>query len=359
MSKTIQITIKPLDYYFFGTNETFEFGAKGVKNFSVKSNPLPQQTGLIGLLRHAFLCAGYDIGSSFIPGVSEQDFGLIQSITPLYLLNDKDEILYKCPLPVQETKEGITTPISFKVSDTAAIYNNGKVRQTFAANKYNPKQELANKWLNINTGKQENDSQLFSSEIHIGIDKGKTNNRETDEGAFYKQQFYRLTNAAIAFQAAVDDQVDVNNLPGLLPFGGEKRMFGISYADGEFTGWNRIQAEVTSKFNEYLPESEPCIMLLTDTYVSDLRELEVAVSYAVLQAKPFRSIITPKSVTNFSRLGSIAGDDKQLYKPAVTTYILKQGSVLFIDENKKGIILEMINHPGFAKIGYNQFIKNF
>lgn len=359
MSKIIQIVLRPLDYYFFGTNETFDFGAKGIKNFSVKSNPLPQQTGLLGLMRHAFFLAGYETGNSFDPGQTNHDFGLIQTISPLYLINNNGEALYKCPIPLQKTNENEVISPSFNTLDVVAIYNNQPVKQTFSASNYNPKKEWAAKWANISTREKVEDSHLFRSETHIGIDKGKTNKKQTDEGAFYKQQFYRLSNAAIAFQAVVDDQVDISKLPLLLPFGGEKRMFSISYSAEGFLTWDNIRAKVTGLFKEYLPESGSCIMLLTDTYVHYLKELEETISYAVLQAKPFRNIITPKTVSNFSRIGSNAGDNKQLFKPAETTYILKQGSLLFTDRESEERILEILTHDGFSTIGYNQFIKNF
>ncbi|HNR18089.1 MAG TPA: type III-B CRISPR module-associated Cmr3 family protein [Chitinophagaceae bacterium] len=359
MSKTIQIVLRPLDYYFFGTNETFDFAAKGVKNFSVKSNPLPQQTGLLGLLRHALFLAGYEIGNSFNHGLANHDFGSIKAISPLYLTNNDSEVLYKCPIPLQETNTADVISPSFNVSGTGAVYNNRHVYQTFSAVNYNPKKEWTVKWININTGEKVDDSHLFAKETHIGIDKEKTNKKQTDEGAFYKQEFYRLSNAAIAFQATVDDSVDISKLPLLLPFGGEKKMFSICYTADGFLTWESIREKATDLFKEYLPGPVPSIMLLTDTYVRDIEELEASISYAVLQAKPFRNIRTPKTVSDFSRLGSIAGDDKQLYKPEETTYILKQGSVLFPDGQEKKRIIEMLTHNGFSTIGYNQFISNF
>ncbi len=358
MSKTIQITIRPLDYYFFGSNETFEYGAKGIRNFSVKSNPLPQQTGLLGLLRHAFFCAGYEIGESFNPGIEDQHFGFIHSISPLYLVNSKNEVLYKCPPLLQEENNRMVT-MSLAVSGESAIYNNRLSARKFSAINYNPKNEFAPRWLNIVSGELVDDSTLFCHETHIGIDKGKTNNRETDEGAFYKQQFYRLKNCAIAFQAVVDGSVDINKLPGLLPFGGEKKMFSISYTENGFTIWSSMMDKLTTLFSAYLPQSAPCVLLLTDAYVSSMAEMEEHISYAVLRAKAFRNIRTPKTVTNFSRLGSLAGDEKQLYKPVETTYLLKQGSLLFADGAKKDRVVGLLGHQGFTSIGYNQFIRNF
>lgn len=358
MSKTIQITLKPLDYYFFGTNETFDFGAKGIKNYSVKSNHIPQQTGLLGLLRHAFLAAGYPIGESFNPESEKQDFGSIGRISPQYLIRNGKEIYFKCPLPVQE-KNGKATALSFDVARAEAIYNNKQENATYLSTNYDPKNDMLNHWVNIETGVHAEFSEFFIEETHTGIDKGKTIAGRTEDGAFYRQQFYRLKDTMFAFQATVDESIDITRLPRLLPFGGEKRMFSIDYSEKDFKKWELIQAALEKWFSPFLQTEEPCVLLLTDAYVRQFSELEKNLQFAILQAKPFRNIITPKTVTNFSRLGNNPGDGNQLFKPDKTTYLLKQGSLVFASEENKPALPELLDEPVFYAAGYNYFIKNF
>lgn len=358
MSKTIQVTLKPLDYFFFGTNETFDFGAKGIKNYSVKSNPFPQQTGLLGLLRHAFLTAGYAIGESFNPVKPVQNFGLIKSISPQYLIRNGNEVYYKCPLPMQKVREK-DSALSITVTSNAAVYNTKQENGTFFATNYNPKVDLLNQWVNVHTGERVDFSEFFIPETHTGIDKGKTIKGRTDEGAYYRQQFFRLKNASFAFQAIVDSTVDIAKLPSLLPFGGEKRMFAISYSEDDFEKWESIADKLEKFFEPHLKTEQPCVLLLTDGYIPNFAELENNIRFAILQTKPFRHIVTPKTVTNFSRLGSDETDVLQLYKPTETTYLLKQGSLLFTEEKNASALLELLNQSDYSATGYNYFIKNF
>ncbi|RME92911.1 MAG: hypothetical protein D6772_16415, partial [Bacteroidetes bacterium] len=94
MTKTKQIllTLRPTDYYFFGGEQTFD-DSQGTRNYYVRSRHLPQQTAVVGLLRHMLLLAGADFGpSSFDPdfsadttGRSHQTFGRLHSVSPLFL----------------------------------------------------------------------------------------------------------------------------------------------------------------------------------------------------------------------------------------------------------------------------------
>jgi hypothetical protein len=51
--KTMYLSLKPTGAFFFGGENTFE--SRGKVNYLVRSNPFPQQTGILGLLRHLLL----------------------------------------------------------------------------------------------------------------------------------------------------------------------------------------------------------------------------------------------------------------------------------------------------------------
>jgi hypothetical protein len=82
------ITLRPLDIFFFGSERTFG-NDEGV-NYSAETRRYPQQTTLLGLLRHlGYLDAGIGpdgIGESFVAdkNVHHSTFGFIKAISPLF-----------------------------------------------------------------------------------------------------------------------------------------------------------------------------------------------------------------------------------------------------------------------------------
>ncbi|MFN8243889.1 MAG: type III-B CRISPR module-associated Cmr3 family protein [Ferruginibacter sp.] len=361
MSKSIQIILQPLDYYFFGTNETFNFGAKGIKNFTVKSNPFPQQTALLGVLRHALYTMGLPIGNSFDPEKEDQNFGLIEKISPLYLLNEENKVLFRAAWPsIKEEGSKVSTALDFAATGQAAIYNGCKSPGTFLSEKFDPKLEMEDTWMNLSkNGELVTGNDIFAEEQHIGIDKQKTISNRTDEGAFYRQQYYRLKKTAFAFEVTLNDEVDEKKLPSLLPFGGEKRMFSIRYNTGSFASWAFIAEQLNSLFRARLNNlGQDAVFLATDCYIADINQLESLLQFAAVKAKPFRNIITPSSVKNFSRLTDNDKIGDQLYKPQLTTYLLQQGGLLFPQPGKLAEVEKLLNQAAFQRIGYNYFITN-
>ena len=83
------VRLRPLDYYFFGGEVTF--GNNEQQNYYARTQPLPQQTSILGVLRHL----GYgktDIGDSFDAGdpAANVTFGYINRISPLFLYREKN-----------------------------------------------------------------------------------------------------------------------------------------------------------------------------------------------------------------------------------------------------------------------------
>ncbi|MCK6695510.1 MAG: hypothetical protein L6Q97_25830, partial [Thermoanaerobaculia bacterium] len=90
MTKKLLITFHPADYYFFGGEETFDVDTvPGVRNYLVRSNRLPQQTAIVGLLRHILFLNNRNIGASSFQADwqadNPQEFGDLIRISPLFL----------------------------------------------------------------------------------------------------------------------------------------------------------------------------------------------------------------------------------------------------------------------------------
>lgn len=103
-SKTYLIELTPIDGFFFA-NDRLSFD-EAVVPYYTRSAYYPQQTGILGLLRHQLLlqngllkpgekgiaeelreAANALIGTHSFDGSAGQSFGAIQSISPLFLLN--------------------------------------------------------------------------------------------------------------------------------------------------------------------------------------------------------------------------------------------------------------------------------
>jgi len=84
MIKTKLVTFTPSDAFFFGGENTFGNGEN--RNFYAASNAFPQQTTLVGVMRHALFEAGHrdKIGQSFVVGKTP-DFGDLKNISPVFI----------------------------------------------------------------------------------------------------------------------------------------------------------------------------------------------------------------------------------------------------------------------------------
>ncbi|MDZ4809888.1 MAG: type III-B CRISPR module-associated Cmr3 family protein [Bacteroidota bacterium] len=354
MNKNISIQIEPLDYYFFGGEETFNSGAKEITNYHVKSNRTPQQTGLIGLLRHALFEGGHphNIGNSF--DGTNTDFGYLKKISPLFISDSNGNILLPAPANITPQK-GI---ISIAFKNEGAFFKNGEWENyTVAANNYDAKYGLGDWWINISTSELVESKNIFTTKDHIGINKQKQLDNRSAEGGFYKQEFISMTKGySFSVIAELDESVIPDDLPRQLPFGGEKRTFAVKYKQTDFPDWQSIQTKTRQAFLPYAGNN-PCIILLSDTYISNLDELNSYLSFAIMDESPFRNIITPGSVRNFGNFSRnpVEGGNK-MYKTRNVTYLLKRGSVLFLKRGKADDVSTMLDNQSFQNIGYNHFL---
>ena len=96
--------LTPLGEFFFGGEATF--GPEN-RHYYVRSNLLPQQTSLLGLLRHELLksnpqafdlvtdrirdktAAAELVGSQGFDGSTDKAFGIIEGLSPVFLLDEK------------------------------------------------------------------------------------------------------------------------------------------------------------------------------------------------------------------------------------------------------------------------------
>jgi CRISPR-associated protein Cmr3 len=350
------IKLRPLDYYFFGGEETFDNGAKGLKNFHVKSNLLPQQTGLAGLIRHQLVLAGYGIGAASFNGASVPQWESLKSISPLFLCNNENQFLVRCPAVIKAVMNDAFTPVQMSFESSGYSFRNGKWQNnTIQVNGYDAKKGLTNCWLNLETKETISENKIFETKNHIGINKAKRMEQQDDTGAFYQQEYISLVKG-YSFCAFVEfsDDVVTDKLNTIMPFGGEKRSFDITYLPAE-TNWEQIKTQAVSAIRDLIPQ-QLSIILLSDTYVENLPAFYNSINGGIFHAKPFRNITTPGNVrsVNFARLTNKEGQTDQLRKSDRMLKFLEKGAVIF--PNDLGACVKLLSNPVYSSIGYNQFI---
>lgn len=382
MSKKLLITLTPADYYFFGGENTFDTDTlPGVRNYLVRSNRLPQQTALVGLLRHVLFENGLSYGAeSFKPDYVDpntgkpdvQKFGTLHNISPLFIQSgDGANRRFFLPAPwvflseKQEISiefEGSTgkrfSGTDFLSSPKLEFYNMEKLKKE----SYTAKEYLGDFWVALDNGEKipsefkQNKGGIFISSLHIGIDKmsrmGKNsiNNSSADEEGFYKQEFFRLSPGyKFAVIAEVDDTVPIKIFQKItMPFGGESRTFCL---DAE--GWEGDLA-IKWDLSKVNPKKD-CIVLLSDAFVEEPDVLFGLCRFVIAECKPFRNIQIKTS--DYSDKTLFANLHRK--KRQELTYLLERGSVFFpIPGQEKNVISLLNEHKNFKNIGYNYFQSN-
>ena len=366
MSK-YQITLTPVDKFFFGGDMTFKVGNENdefnekYSSYIIKSLMFPQQTSLLGMLRFLILRnAGEDVfkdgkivnkqkakeligGQSFSVNKDHQanQFGNINCITGVKIrrISSKNvSDLEFAPL---------VTDCNFDNSSTGT-YNLCEFCIPDIP-KYKAKEGLST-YLTDGKAPYELFS-LFKEDRRIGIDRdfntGKTDRSanidkdEEDDGTLFKQISYRFDNSdaqhCFVFDAEVDDSVRLEDYSGqIVSVGGDNSQFVIGIS-------KEIQGKVI------IPPLSSAIQILSPTFLQ--RDEARKSKFAVTNLQPFRFLESKMDSTHSYHIlsRSLTRSAKyQLYAP---------GSVFFFeDEQQKEEFAKMIeSKEDFRQIGYNEY----
>lgn len=199
---TYLVKLTPIDKFFFGQKNTF--GDDNV-NYFVRSSHFPQQTALLGLLRYQLLCHAdksvFDnnkivnskaakelIGEkSFSPEEPSVDnFGLIESLSPVFLMDKETGELYlPAGLRYQEKEEGEYEPLHLKIEGGVALLEG-----------YEAKKGVYSRWI---LGRTQSDiiaeDDFFKEDTRVGIRKNYIGGTEDD--AFFCETFYHFNNYVV------------------------------------------------------------------------------------------------------------------------------------------------------------------
>lgn len=261
-----KVTLKPLDYFFFGTSKKYirkkdiDIGNKIDNNYlkpnyNIDSYLLPQQTSLLGMLRKQILKWSGEFNVEFnyknkenniVKLIGERgfeideklefcDYGIIKCISPVFIDFDKKSY-YKGPFDIKYRKDKKTSK-NLKLDEAVTksikkVSLNGNIVDDFIVQDYDAKLGLTHCFINLESPLMDIKSfeDLFVSESMIQV---KIDNRdENDDPEMFRKKRYKLKDGAtFSFFVDIDDnginffKKDNSNIVYL---GGEKSAFEIN-----------------------------------------------------------------------------------------------------------------------------------
>jgi CRISPR-associated protein Cmr3 len=204
------VTLKPLKPFFFGGDITFgELGKEG-SSYLVHSRKFPQQTALLGMIRKEILVqsgllttkrkgewvdykseATKMVGDTKFLFNQNQAFGVLKSLSPLFLTNGKKSFIKKVA-----------------IDDYG--YDAGLIKE------YDPKKDIYDNYISLDNTESKQSSDIFKPVEQIGIKKGG------GDDAFYKKTSFVLKDH---FKFAFYVELDFDLKSSYITLGGEKSVF--------------------------------------------------------------------------------------------------------------------------------------
>ena len=393
MSKliTYKIDLRPMDVFFFGGEQ--HFGEGDEANYFVRSNFFPQQSGILGMLRHQLLiqnnCIPITSGnktivSGLIGGESynilglSKTFGAIHNISPLFiskggelLFPEASEFYIK---KKDDSKELLQfDPKVFTATNQTMIYPNQAKASIISAGKdYLGKYELPEMLVSQN-GKQfrynknkdfEKKGNLPENGVFVetgkpGIQKSVRKQKGQKDQGFYKQYSWSFPeNVCFTFFAEIDRDVAGKFDEGRIMLGGEKSAFHMKVKefDGKGSPFDE-NSEFYSGLYERPHKEFNKIVCLSDCIVRDELLTKVAfMSNTMIDFRNSRSKV--EKTSNYNRMIVVKKGETASYESPTRSQryqLLKRGSVLWVEDTHLKSVQDLINKEQHRAIGYNYF----
>lgn len=341
-----KVTLTPLDWFFFGGEQTFDNGI--TQSFIARSMRFPQQTTLLGMVRYQLLkqnnllLTGNEEKDKSIVSDMEtligkdsfdietkdtQSFGKIKSISPAFIQIGGHQLV---PMPLTN---GIN--ISF---DTGEVWLSGiKKEKIIKASSYNEKGYDNYCKMIDETGKAwdiEGDDGIFTSSMQIGITKA--DRVDENEKGFYKQEVLRFKSgdASFAFYLELEENTKLDC--GFVFMGAQRSCFKMEVKESDET--------------LFVPDHPVgSILLLSPTYIS---------SRAILDANCLQHWSGTISFRNLQQKvgGKLKSGAIHYHRHSSLCTFLTAGTVIFFqDANQLIKLKEILNNNHLKNIGYNNY----
>lgn len=361
-----KIVLTPITPYFFGKELQSDLGNKN--DYFQTSSSYPQQTTLLGMLRHKVLRDNHinlDENNYRVPeGINPTDligtkgfavnnnnvnfFGKIHSISPCFLLDEKGEHLWNRS---NEWSLNAQSELCLNGKQDGFIWEKNKERYLSK----HPFEALLNQ-----TKKGDCIQTANCTGIHKGGIKAKTK-----EDSFFIMAYSHLAKKEIvhesnsityakiqplsfAFVAMIESEIHINTHIDFMPIGKEKSMFKVEtqLLSQEAVGKDYTIAPHLKCPTETSADVLKCV-LLSDARLSDA-DLTALNTLCILQ-------ITTQQRFRFIERETKRFNPAQKPNKAMKAYnLMAKGSVLFVHKKDKTAIETIFNRAqDFKQIGYN------
>ncbi|HMT75631.1 MAG TPA: type III-B CRISPR module-associated Cmr3 family protein [Chitinophagaceae bacterium] len=328
---TYLVKLTPSGRFAFGDAPQGEFGNRN--NYFIRSNYFPQQTGVLGFVRHQLLLMNNLLteGEKGISAVNRKEadaligdkgfdetqtvgYGVIQNISPLFIMNGDNFYFERCReicggKPVQYDGHRLNNYEAKKGFDNLLVSNTGCFKQK--------------------------EEEVFISQEQAGI---RRENRVVTDNAYYRQLSYRFSKGfCFAFYVTLQDEC--NGKPVLFNnsfvyFGKQRSIFKMEVS----------KQPLFSGFTHEVYQSQPGsgkYLCLSDVKISneDLKD-----AFVIGETEPFQY----QKTTN-----NTASHYNYKKRSEYSMQLLKRGSVLYI---KKELAEKIKADKAFYNIGYNHIV---
>ncbi|WP_026896299.1 type III-B CRISPR module-associated Cmr3 family protein [Clostridiisalibacter paucivorans] len=348
------IKLKPIENFFFGGEKTFENkNEKGEReNYIVTSKDFPQQTTILGMIRKEIIrqkgllksnwnynnkemekIKGLIGKGSFNINNTDQEFGIINKISPVFLYSSKENNFYiKMPKDQNLKCENSTKKyIPFK-AEKRVKSNFGQV---LLPEEYNAKKGLSNQFISFDGKNIKEYKDIFSEDKRVGNKKNVEN--ELEKETLFKEISYRL-NPKICFCFTLDIRDNDFNLEdNIVYLGANKSAFKMEVEKTDIDLIERIKIE----------RNNDRVLLLGDTYIEDVSEY---CQFYVATTTDFRNRTTRYFLDKTK--------NKYTFNRINTKYtFLEKGSVFYLKlEKKEEFKKKLEEKKNMRKIGYNIYL---
>lgn len=359
MSK-YQITLKPVDKFFFGGGMSFKVEGQEAFNeryssYIIRSTMFPQQTSLLGMLRFLILRNGEkDVFANGQIQDQEKANALIgvKSFSVNEELHDKNvfgKIKNISHVKVRREVDGECLDLDFaplfgEIDFTDATTGTYNLKEfcipAISKNQYNAKDGLPS--LLTDGMKTYKFEEIFIEDRRIGIDRDiKTG--KTDDGSLFKQISYRFsvkTHYCFVFDVEVEDDIQLNSEKyngQMVSIGGDNSQFIIGISD-------RIIS------NPDIKPLKNAVYLLSPTFLS--RDEARKAKFAITRLIPFR-FLTSQNMSDAKSYHILSGKMQRSQKYE----LYDAGSVFYFgNEQEKQVFIKCIeSKKEFRQIGYNEY----
>lgn len=373
MNNKYLVTLKPMGSFFFGSERTFGLG-KDNEHYIIQSEYFPQQTSILGMIRKEILIIkdlirdDWDYSKTYstvneligkesfdITKTEKQEFGIIKSISPVFIKKD-DNYFISIPkdhkIKEKDKHNKKYTPLNFDDKSKCKVNLGNSSKEIYIPYDYVAKDGLSNDFISKDKEIIKINHVLKEDE-QIGIKL--ENNKKTSDNGLYKVIRYRLEkNYEFAFNLDINfnsdfQEKDLEQYSNIVNLGGEGSYFKISFQktnndiENNFEDINRVRE---GENNEIYKK----IILLSNGYISK-EEYDKYCDYGIINGVTFRNLRT-----DYSKFK----EKEKYYKKFEKTnkfIFLERGSVLFSTKNNYYKLKDKLDSNfNINNIGYNKYI---